>query len=83
MLGAALESELTALSGRRIAMIDSAHAIADEVAEVVAAKQMATERDDPGKLRIIVTDKADDFEAMATQFLGRRVAGIPVTAIDL
>lgn len=83
LLGSVLETELATLHGKRMPIIDSAHAIADEVAEVIATKHMATDRDDPGKLRIVITDKADDFEPMASQFLGRPVTGVPVTAIDL
>ena len=83
LLGALMLDELAALSGRKIPVIDSARAIAEEVVEAITSKQMATDRDDPGKLRVIVTDKADDFDTMASQFLGRSLSGVTVTAIDL
>ncbi len=83
LLGELLQQELAALSGKQIPVIDSAHAIADEVAAYIDEKKYATERDDAGKLRIVVTDKAEDFDEMAARFLGRPLAGIPVIAVDL
>jgi len=78
-----IESELAALGGRPLPVIDSAHAIADEVAALVTSKRLASERVDPGKLRIVVTDQSEDLELMASRFLGHRLGQIPVTAVDL
>ena len=78
-----LSAELAALGGRPLPVIDSASAIAGEVAALIDAKHLATERDDPGKLRIVVTDQADDFQPTAERFLGGSLASTPVTAIDL
>jgi glutamate racemase len=83
LLEPVLRAELAALSGKDIPLIDSAHAIADEVAEMIESKHLATERDDPGKLRIVVTDQGEDFDQAAERFLGRSLHGIAVNAIDL
>ncbi|HKP55589.1 MAG TPA: glutamate racemase [Polyangiales bacterium] len=83
LLAPLLRAELAALSSKDIPLIDSAHAIADEVAELIDSKHLGTERDDPGKLRIVVTDQGEDFDQTAERFLGRSLNGIPVSAIDL
>jgi glutamate racemase len=83
LLGAIVSEELAALSRNRVPVIDSAHAIADEVKAMIESKHFATERDYAGKTRIIVTDKSDEFDSMAVRFLGRPLGDIPVTAVDL
>jgi glutamate racemase len=83
LLGAIVEGELAALSGRPVPVIDNAHAIADEVVSLIETKQLATDRDYPGNIRIIVTDRSDEFDAMASRFLGHALGAIPVTAVDL
>jgi glutamate racemase len=83
LLRGIVESELTAMSGTPVAVVDSAHAIADEVKALIESKQLGTEREYTGTVRVIVTDKADDFETMAARFLGRPLGPIPVTAVDI
>jgi glutamate racemase len=83
LLDSLLRPQLAALSGKDIPIIDSAHAIADEVADMIESKHLATERDDAGKLRIVVTDQGEDFDHAAERFLGRSLHGIAVNAIDL
>lgn len=83
LLGPILSEELAALSGRQMPVIDSAHAVADEVAELIESKHLGTERDYPGVMRIIVTDKAEDFSEMAQRFWGSELGGTPITTVDL
>lgn len=83
LLGAIIERELADLTGQQLPVIDSAHAIANEVRTLIESKQLGTERDYRGKLRIIVTDKSEQFDSMATRFLGTPLGDVPVTAIDL
>jgi glutamate racemase len=79
---ALISRELAALSGRPIPVIDSAPAIAEELASALQTRQYETARDDPGKLRIIVTDLPDNFEA-ANRFLGQDVAKLSVNSVDV
>jgi glutamate racemase len=83
LLRGIVESELAAMSGRLVPVIDSAHAIADEIKGEIELKQLGTEREYTGAVRIIVTDKADDFDTMAARFLGRPLGPIPVTTVDI
>jgi glutamate racemase len=83
LLGPLIVDELAAMSGRQVPVIDNADAIADEVQVMIESKQLGTERDYPGKTRIIVTDVAEDFEEQAERFMGRDLGDIPVTAVDL
>jgi glutamate racemase len=83
LLGAIVAEELAALTGKHIPIIDSAHAIANEIRAQIESKAIGTERDYTGKIRIIVTDKSDEFDSMATRFLGHPLGEIPVTAVDL
>lgn len=83
LLRGIVESELAAMSGKPVPVIDSAHAIADEVTALIESKQLGTERDYTGVVRIIVTDKADSFQTMAERFLGRALGAISVTAVDI
>jgi glutamate racemase len=77
-----IESEYAALSGKRIAFVDSAQAAANDVVRQIESKQLATARADPGKLRIILTDLPNDFQ-MASRFLGEDVTQLKVSAVDI
>jgi glutamate racemase len=77
-----IADELAALSGKAVPVIDSAPAIAEEVATTLESRQLATARDDPGKLRIIFTDMPDDF-GPANRFLGKDLAQLSVSAVDV
>ena len=79
---AVISRELAALSGGPIPVIDSAPAIAEELALALQTRHYETARDDPGKLRIIVTDLPDNFEA-ASRFLGQDVAKLSVNSVDV
>lgn len=83
LLGAIVQDELSALSGKRVPVIDSGHATVDEVKAMIESKHLGTDRDYAGRVRIIVTDKYDEFDTMASRFLGRPLGDIPVTAVDL
>lgn len=83
LLGSTVVEELAALSGRQVPVIDSATAVVDEVHALIESKQLGTERDYPGKTRIIVTDIAEDFDDQAARFMGRPLGDIPVTSVDL
>jgi glutamate racemase len=74
--------ELAALGGKPIPVIDSAPAIAEAVASALQTRQLETARDDPGKLRIIVTDLPDDLAA-ASRFLGRELTQSSIVAVDV
>lgn len=77
-----IKSELASLTDKPVAVVDSAHAAAAEVVHTIQTKHLATERTDPGKLRIVVTDMPEDLK-MATRYLGRDASKFSITAIDL
>jgi glutamate racemase len=80
----AIREELTALAGREIPVVDSAHATATELAAFLEARELA--RDSAGRegaLRILVTDLPERFADVAARFLGRDVEGLSVEQIDL
>jgi glutamate racemase len=83
LLQPVIESELADLHGSAIPVVDSAHAVASELAEVLQAQQLAAAGTEPGGLRIFVTDMPSKFTEVASRFLGRDVASLDVTAIDL
>jgi glutamate racemase len=68
--------------GRPIAVVDSAQPLAKQVVREIAERQLATERTDPGKLRIVLSDMPEDF-TVANRYLGRDLATLQVTAVDL
>jgi glutamate racemase len=74
--------ELAALSGKPIPIIDSAPAVAEAVALALQSRQIETAREDPGKLRIIVTDMPDDF-ASASRFLGQELSAASILVVDV
>jgi glutamate racemase len=77
-----ISAELAAQSGRMLPVIDSAQPVVDALVQLIADKQLATERDDPGKLRIILTDMPSDFE-LASRFMGQDVTKLNVTTVDV
>lgn len=64
-------------------MVDSAHALAAELAELLEHKQLTASVDRSGRLDVIVTDMPSKFAEVASRFLGRDVASLNVTAVDL
>ncbi|MET0388259.1 MAG: hypothetical protein ABW321_19960 [Polyangiales bacterium] len=80
-----IEAELAAHvaeGGAPITLVDSAGPLADDVVQLIAAKNFATERTEPGKLRLMFTDPPEDF-TLAKRCLGRDLPGLLVSAIDL
>jgi hypothetical protein len=54
----------------------------EKVVQVVEARQLATARTEPGKLRVVFSDPPADL-SIAEHFLGHSFAGITVTSVDL
>lgn len=77
---AVLRETVAALSGVRV--VDSIEPIVEAVAQLIEAKHLATTRDDPGKLRLVFTDPPEDIR-LAERYLGRPLAGIAVSSVDL
>lgn len=65
-----------------VSVFESTEGIVANVLKVVEAKQLATARTEPGKLRVVFSDVPADLR-VAERFLGRSFAGITVTSVDL
>jgi glutamate racemase len=75
-----IEEVAARLAGRPVAVVDSAEATADSVAELLAARELdRTGRS--GRLDLMVTDLPASFSAVAGRFLREEAAS--VTQIDL
>jgi len=83
LLAAVIEREVADLHGSHVPVVDSAHALASELAEVLEKRQLSGSPGKVGKLRIFVTDMPNKFTEVASRFLGQDVASLDVTAIDL
>jgi glutamate racemase len=81
LLRAPIEAEAAALSGGPVAIVDSASATAEEVAEFLAERSQFAARPRRGSLTLLVTDLPKSFAEIATRFLGEPVGD--VTQIDL
>lgn len=79
-LHAAVSSELAAIGGVRV--VDGTERMVENVVQVVEAKQLATARTEPGKLRVVFSDPPADL-SIAEHYLGRSFAGIAVAGVDL
>lgn len=77
-----VREELAALGHAHVTVLDSAQPLAEEVAAMVAARQLATARTDPGKIRIVLTDMPENFIA-ANRYLGHDIGQHSVSAVDL
>jgi glutamate racemase len=82
LLAGLIERELAALGGGLIRLVDSARPLAEECVQVIAARQLATVRTDPGKTRIVLTDLPEDFR-VAERYLGAHIGVSSITAVDL
>jgi glutamate racemase len=77
-----ITTEARTILGDHVTVIDSAHAVAGDVAEFLASRALL--RDPalgPGTTRLLVTDVPKSFDEMASRFLGAAVEG--AEAIDL
>lgn len=81
LLREAIEAEATALNGGPLAIVDSAHATAEEVSEFLSERGQNAVRTRRGKLTLLVTDLPKSFSDVAERFLGEAVED--VTQIDL
>lgn len=81
LLRAAIEEELALLSPEGFAVVDSAHATAEDVASFLAERGLAASREGQGKLDLLVTDIPKSFREVASRFLGEPVG--EVHQIDL
>lgn len=81
LLREAIEAEAIALDGGPIAIVDSAHAIAEEVSGFLNERGQAARRDRRGNLELLVTDLPKSFADVAARFLGEPVSH--VEQIDL
>jgi glutamate racemase len=81
LLAGAIEAEAAALAGEPVAIVDSAHATATEVAAFLAERGQAASRDRRGNLDLLVTDLPKSFAVVAERFLGEPVGH--VEQIDL
>jgi glutamate racemase len=77
-----LEAEAALLAGVPLAIVDSAEATANELADILADRSMAR-TESGGELSLMVTDLPGRFAEVAARFLGRDVSGLEVQAIDL
>jgi glutamate racemase len=81
LLAPIIEAELLSLAGRSIPVVDSARATAEELHVLLGERGLAAEGE--GSLSMMVTDQPARFGDVASRFLGRDVAGLSVTAVDL
>lgn len=77
-----VRTELAALSGKELPLVDGTAGLVEAVAQLMLAKQLGTARSDPGKLRIVFSDMPADMR-IVERYLGRDLRGITVTAVDL
>jgi glutamate racemase len=78
-----LETELAAMSGSALPVVDSAEATASELATLLSDRGLSAPTSGRGDLRILVTDKPGKFAEVAARFLGESVEGLAVEQIDL
>jgi glutamate racemase len=83
LLASVIATELADLHGSQVPVVDSAHALSAELADVLERQQLSAFAGKQGKLRIFVTDMPNKFSDVASRFLGQDVATLDVTAIDL
>lgn len=83
LLSNVIAHELDALAGCHVPVVDSAEATAEELTALLAARDLASDGTQPGRLRILVTDMPRRFTEVAARFLGQELSGLDVEAIDL
>lgn len=81
LLRDAIEAEALSLAREPVAIVDSAHATAAEVAAFLGERGYAAQREGRGSLDLLVTDLPKSFAAVAERFLGESVGH--VEQIDL
>jgi glutamate racemase len=87
LLEQVIARELAAQSGKVLPVVDSAHATAEQLAELLAQHGLLRARSGSGHalgtLQMLVTDMPRGFSEKASRFLGRELSGLDVSAIDL
>lgn len=83
LLGKVIEQVAERLAGPSLRVVDSAHATATELAQIIEERGMANEAGHVGDLRLLVTDRPGRFAEVASRFLGRDVETLGVEQIDL
>jgi len=82
-----IRSQLAALSGHAVPVVDSAQATAEELSEILRERGLAAEPSvEPGAcspLRLLVTDLPKRFSDVAARFLGEEPSTFSVEPIDL
>lgn len=77
-----VREELAALGHAHLSVLDSAQPLADEVSQMITARQLATTRTDPGKVRIVLTDLPESI-ATANRYLGHDIRQHAIHSVDL
>ncbi|MCB9595101.1 MAG: glutamate racemase [Sandaracinaceae bacterium] len=81
LLADVIRDRVAAHSPHPVTVVDSAAATATELEELIGERGMA--RTGEGSLRLMVTDRPDQFADEAARFLGASLEGLTVEAIDL
>jgi glutamate racemase len=75
LLRAVIEDEVRARIGAEVAVVDSAHATAEDVRSFLQARGLAR-REGPGSVELLVTDIPRTFREVAARFLGDEVGHV-------
>jgi glutamate racemase len=78
-----IASELAALAGAPLPVVDSADATAVALEALLTERGLATAGAASGALTLLVTDLPRRFAEVASRFLGQDVSSLPVEAVDL
>jgi len=78
-----LREQVARRCGPDVPVVDSAHAVAFELSELLRERELSSPSTRPGRLRVLVTDRPSDFSAVARRFLGAELEESPVEAVDL
>ncbi len=78
-----VEAQLEALSGRVVPVVDSAHATARELGEVLEREGLLSEDPNCGSLRLLATDMPKRFAEVGSRFLGHALDSGDVKHVDL
>lgn len=70
LLRPVIEREARGMLGPDVAVVDSAKAMAGDVATFLGARSLLREGDGTGRIRLLVTDLPRSFAEMASRFLG-------------
>lgn len=71
-----IEREAKDMIGEHVTIIDSAHAVALEVANFLESRELLREASQgPGSIQLLVTDRPKSFDETASRFLGSATSG--------